>query len=125
MRHLFFTIFLTVGVLSVAQQITVTSNLSASDIKKEAKLGHFQWVFPQKTTLESIQNTAKYYTTSFTYTFNETTKTVDVYPINDAEEVRRVMLRFLGANQVSQIEVGEESYELWTYFESFMKHNKE
>lgn len=125
MRHLFFTIFLTVGVLSVAQQITVTSNLSASDIKKEAKLGHFQWVFPQKTTLESIQNTAKYYTTSFTYTFNETTKTVDVYPINDAEEVRRVMLRFLGANQVSQIKVGEESYELWTYFESFMKHNKE
>ncbi len=125
MRHLFFTIFLTVGVLSVAQQITVTSNLSASDIKKEAKLGHFQWVFPEKTTLESIQNTAKYYTTSFTYTFNETTKTVDVYPINDAEEVRRVMLRFLGANQVSQIEVGEESYELWTYFESFMKHNKE
>ncbi len=125
MRHLFFTIFLTVGVLSIAQQITVTSNLSASDIKKEAKLGHFQWVFPEKTTLESIQNTAKYYTSSFTYTFNETTKTVDVYPINDAEEVRRVMLRFLGANQVSQIKVGEESYELWTYFESFMKHNKE
>lgn len=125
MRHLFFTIFLTVGVLSVAQQITVTSNLSSSDIKKEAKIGHFQWVFPEKTTAESIQNTAKYYTTSFTYTFNETTKTVDVYPINDSEEVRRVMLRFLGANQVSQIKVGEESYELWTFFESFMKHNKE
>ena len=125
MRHLFFTIFLTVGVLSVAQQITVTSNLSSSDIKKEAKIGHFQWVFPEKTTAESIQNTAKYYTTSFTYTFNETTKTVDVYPINDSEEVRRVMLRFLGANQVSQIKVGEESYELWTLFESLMKHNKE
>ena len=125
MRHLFFTIFLTVGVLSVAQQITVTSNLSSSDIKKEAKIGHFQWVFPEKTTAESIQNTAKYYTTSFTYTFNETTKTVDVYPINDSEEVRRVMLRFLGANQVSQIKVGEESYELWTFFESFMKHNQE
>jgi hypothetical protein len=125
MRHLFFTIFLTVGVLCVAQQITVTSNLSSSDIKKEAKLGHFQWVFPEKTTAESIQNTAKYYMASFTYTFNETTKTVDVYPINDSEEVRRVMLRFLGANQVSQIKVGEESYELWTFFESFMKHNKE
>ena len=125
MRHLFFTIFLTVGVLCVAQQITVTSNLSSSDIKKEAKLGHFQWVFPEKTTAESIQNTAKYYMASFTYTFNETTKTVDVYPINDSEEVRRVMLRFLGANQVSQIKVGEESYELWTFFESFMKHNQE
>lgn len=125
MRHLFFTIFLTVGVLCVAQQITVTSNLSSSDIKKEAKLGHFQWVFPEKTTAESIQNTAKYYMASFTYTFNETTKMVDVYPINDSEEVRRVMLRFLGANQVSQIKVGEESYELWTFFESFMKHNKE
>jgi hypothetical protein len=125
MRHLFFTIFLTVGVLCVAQQITVTSNLSSSDIKKEAKLGHFQWVFPEKTTAESIQNTAKYYMASFTYTINETTKTVDVYPINDSEEVRRVMLRFLGANQVSQIKVGEESYELWTFFESFMKHNQE
>ena len=125
MRHLFFTIFLTVGVLSIAQQITVTSNLSASDIKKEAKLGHFQWVFPEKTTVESIQNTAKYYTTSFTYTFNQTTKTVDVFPINDSEEVRRVMLRFLGANQVSEMKVGAESYELWTYFESFMKYNKE
>lgn len=121
MRNIFLLSIMTFGLLSYAQQITVSSKLNASEINKEAKTGHFQWVFPAGTSAESIQNTAKYYTTSFTYTFDATTQKVDVYPVVDSDEVRRIMLRFLGANQVNKIVVGEESYELYSYYEKFMK----
>jgi uncharacterized protein Veg len=121
MRNIFLAIFVSFGFLGVAQQITISSKLNASEITKEGKSGHFQWVFPASTTAEAIQNTAKYYTTSFTYTYDVTTQKVDVYPVLDSDEVRRIMLRFLGANQVNKIIVGEESYELYSYYESFMK----
>jgi hypothetical protein len=121
MRTIFLAIFVTFGLSIVAQQITVSSKLTATEITKEAKLGHFQWVFPAQTTAEAIQNTAKYYTTSFTYTYDATTQKVDVYPVADSDEVRRIMLRFLGANQVNKIVVGEESYELYSFYEKFMK----
>ena len=121
MRTIFLAIFVTIGLSSIAQQITVSSKLTASEITKEAKTGHFQWIFPAQTTAEAIQNTAKYYTTSFTYTYDATTQKVDVYPVADSDEVRRIMLRFLGANQVNKIVVDEESYELYSFYEKFMK----
>ena len=121
MRTIFLAIFMAIGLSGIAQQITVSSKLTASEITKEAKLGHFQWIFPAQTTAESIQNTAKNYTTSFTYTYDATTQKVDVYPVADSDEVRRIMLRFLGANQVNKIVVGEESYELYSFYEKFMK----
>ena len=121
MRTIFLAIFMAIGLSGIAQQITVSSKLTASEITKEAKLGHFQWIFPAQTTAESIQNTAKYYTTSFTYTYDATTQKVDVYPVADSDEVRRIMLRFLGANQVNKIVVGEESYELYSFYEKYMK----
>jgi hypothetical protein len=121
MRTIFLAIFMAIGLSGIAQQITVSSKLTASEITKEAKLGHFQWIFPAQTTAESIQNTAKYYTTSFTYTYDATTQKVDVYPVADSDDVRRIMLRFLGANQVNKIVVGEESYELYSFYEKFMK----
>lgn len=121
MRTIFLAIFVTIGLSSIAQQITVSSKLTASEITKEAKIGHFQWIFPAQTTAEAIQNAAKYYTSSFTYTYDATTQKVDVYPVVDSDEVRRIMLRFLGANQVNKIVVGEESYELYSFYEKFMK----
>jgi hypothetical protein len=121
MRTIFLAIFVTIGLSSIAQQITVSSKLTASEITKEAKMGHFQWFFPAQTTAEAIQNTAKYYTTSFNYTYDATTQKVDVYAVADSDEVRRIMLRFLGANQVNKIVVGEESYELYSFHEKFMK----
>lgn len=121
MRTIFLAIFVIIGLSGVAQQITVSSKFTASEITKEAKSGHFQWVFPAQTTAEAIQNTAKYYTTSFKYTYDATTQKVDVYPVADSDEVRRIMLRFLGANQVNKIVVGEESYELYSFYEKFMK----
>jgi hypothetical protein len=113
--------FVLFGTIAIAQQRTVKSTLNAIEITKEATAGHFQWVFPDETTADEIENTAKYYTTFFTYKYNVDNKTVDVYPVQDSEETRRVMLRFLGANQVNKILVGEEEFELYSYYEKFMK----
>ena len=104
-----------------AQQISVVSKWSAQEIQQEALKGHFQWIFPEGTTPEILEKTAKYYTTSFTYTFDNESKRVDVFPVVDSEDTRRVMLRFLGANQVNSIKVGEEAFELYMYYEKFMK----
>ncbi|NDB34415.1 MAG: hypothetical protein EB023_03515 [Flavobacteriia bacterium] len=108
-----------------AQQQSINTVFSSEEILKEAKSGHFQWVFHNQTTQEEIANLAKYYTNFFTYTFNNDTKIVDVYPVVDSEDTRRVMLRFLGANQIKEIKVGEVSYELYVFYEKFMKYEAE
>lgn len=121
MKSFILLVFIFVSTIFFAQQRTVKSTLTATEITEEATTGHFQWVFPDETTAEEIENTAKYYTTYFTYKYNADNKTVDVYPIVDSEETRRIMLRFLGANQVNKILVGEEEFELYSYYEKFMK----
>ena len=123
MKSFILLVFVFVSTIIIAQQRTVKSTLTAAEITKEAAAGHFQWVFPDQTTAEEIDNTAKYYTTYFTYKYNVENKSVDVYPVVDSEETRRVMLRFLGANQVNKIIVGEEEFELYAYYEKFMKIN--
>lgn len=121
MRYLILVLVLAGATAFKAQQITVISKLSTQEIELEATKGHFQWVFPEGTTSENLEKMAKYYSTSFTYTFNNETRMVDVYPVADSEDTRRIMLRFLGANQVQKITVGEEEYELYMFYEKFMK----
>jgi hypothetical protein len=122
MRYLLHAVFLFFGFAIVAQQQTISSKMTVAEIQKEAKSGHFQWIFPTGTTSESIDNLAKYYATSFSYTFNAASKCVDVFPVVDSENTRRVMLRFLGANQVNQILVGNETLALYAFYEKFMKY---
>ena len=123
MKYLLHAVFLFFGFAIVAQQQTISSKMTVAEIQKEAKSGHFQWIFPAGTTSESIDNLAKYYTTSFSYTFNAASKCVDVFPVVDSENTRRVMLRFLGANQVHQILVGNETLALYAFYEKFMKYD--
>jgi len=121
MRYLIL-VFLTMGYTSInAQQLVAISKLTNQEIQQEAKKGHFQWKFPEGTSAASIEKTAQYYTTYFTYTFNNDTKLVDVFPVSDSEDTRRIMLRFLGANQVGKILVGVEEFDLYAYYEKFMK----
>jgi len=124
-RYLISLILLLACTHFTAQQQSINTVFSSEEILKEAKSGHFQWVFPSQTTQEEIANLAKYYTNSFTYSFNNDTKIVNVYPVVDSEDTRRVMLRFLGANQIKEIKVGEVSYELYVFYEKFMKYEAE
>jgi len=124
-RYLISLILLLACTHFTAQQQSINTVFSSEEILKEAKSGHFQWVFPSQTTQEEIANLAKYYTNSFTYSFNNDTKIVNVYPVVDSEDTRRVMLRFLGANQIKEIKVGEVSYELYVFYEKFMKYEGE
>jgi hypothetical protein len=125
MRYLILVLVLAASTSYKAQQVTVVSKLTSQEIELEARKGHFQWLFPEGTTSETLDKMAKYYSTSFSYTFNNETKLVDVYPVADSEDTRRIMLRFLGANQVQKITVGEEEYELYTFYEKFMKFKGE
>jgi len=124
-RYLISLIVLLACTHFTAQQQSINTVFSSEEMLKEAKSGHFQWVFSAQTTQEEITNLAKYYTTFFTYTFNSDSKIVDVYPVVDSEDTRRVMLRFLGANQIKEIKVGEVSYELYVFYEKFMKYEAE
>jgi len=124
-RYLISLILLLACTHFTAQQQSINTVFSSEEILKEAKSGHFQWVFHNQTTQEEIANLAKYYTNFFTHTFNNDTKIVDVYPVVDSEDTRRVMLRFLGANQIKEIKVGEVSYELYVFYEKFMKYEGE
>ena len=67
---------------------------------------------------------AKYYASSFYYSFDVKTNRMDVYPIADSEETRRIMLRFLGACQFKSVTVGDKVYPLYDFFDQFMHFNE-
>ncbi|MFM1893079.1 MAG: hypothetical protein ACO28O_08760 [Crocinitomicaceae bacterium] len=113
----------TVGQL-LAQSAGVVSGFNDKQLRSEVRKGHFQWVFPPEFTKEKIDGLAKYYASSFYYSFDVKTNRMDVYPIADSEETRRIMLRFLGACQFKSVTVGDKVYPLYDFFDQFMHFNE-
>ena len=59
-RYLISLILLLACTHFTAQQQSINTVFSSEEILKEAKSGHFQWVFHNQTTQEEIANLAKY-----------------------------------------------------------------
>lgn len=108
----------------MAQPTVVTAGLKQNQMSVEAKKGHFQWIFPNGFTKEKIDQLAKYYTSAFTYRFDAKSNQVDVYAVEDSEETRRIILRFLGACQFKTVKVEDKEYLLYEFYDQFMQYNE-
>jgi hypothetical protein len=122
MYKILFLIFVS-GISSqiAAQKSTAKVLWNEKEMALEATKGHFQWVLPMEIDSAQISNTAKYYVQSFTYSFNQEKRTMDVYSIGNSDDARRVMLRFLGANQIQTISFNGTDYALYRFYDLYMK----
>lgn len=107
--------------LVTAQTLTANVKWTKKECLQESQKGHFQWVMPSEITKAVIEKSASYYTSYFKYDFDASKQLINIYTLDDSENSRRVVLRFLGANQISQIVFENENYELYDFYEKHMK----
>lgn len=124
MRNIVTFVLLFTAFKMMAQSSVVVSGLNEKQTRIEAGKGHFQWVFPSVFTKEKIDALAQYYKTSFTYVFDGKLNKMDIYPVKDSEETRRIMLRFLGACQFNTIQVDDKKFELYDFYNQYMQFNE-
>ena len=102
------------------------TSLSAS-AKNKAELqggvasGHFALTLPAEVTEENVTMYAKYYTNMFTVDFDAKSHVATFHMLTNDANSRRVILRFLGANQIVNVQVEDRVYDLGTFFDTYLQ----
>lgn len=98
--------------------------MDSKEFLTEANKGHFQWILPVSLTKAEIEKSASYYESAFIFTYDEKKNSIDVYSLNNTDDDRKIMLRFLGANQIQTIIYNNVNYELYDFYNSYMSVKK-
>ncbi len=119
--------FLLAAVFLVSTFISFTQNNSTAvcgtklALTQEKVAGKIKMILPASISEEDVRNYASYYEKMFTVVFNSTThEIVFNMVVNDANN-RRVILRFLSANQIQNVIVEGSNYAVNDFYEAFLK----
>lgn len=83
--------------------------------------GHIQLILPSEVSEENVTMYAKYYTNMFVVAFDANTHVATFHMVSNDANSRRVILRFLGANQIANVLIEDRSYDLGTFYDTFLK----
>ena len=61
------------------------------------------------------------FTNMFTVDFNAKSHVATFHMLTNDANSRRVILRFLGANQIANVQVADRAYDLGAFFENFLQ----
>jgi hypothetical protein len=94
---------------------------SKSSLVKGIESGIIEITLPQSATKESVDKYAGYYKNAFTVNFDEKSHIVNIKMVENTSSNRRVILRFLTANQVQNVIVEDKSFLISDFYENFLK----
>jgi hypothetical protein len=120
-KFLLATVFLVSTFISFAQDNSTAVCGTKLVLTQEKEAGKIKMKLPANISEEDVRNYASYYEKMFTINFNNTTHEI-VYNmvVNDANN-RRVILRFLAANQIQNVIVEGRVYNNNDFYEAFLK----
>ena len=119
MKSLFFSlVFILVGFIGYAQEASVQS---AEDFKKSVVDGKITMTLPTEITIENVSKYSAYYTPFFITEFDEQNHQVKFNMVNNDGKSRRVILRFLSANGIQFVKVGDQSLPMANFYEAYLK----
>jgi hypothetical protein len=115
-------LFLALGLnLIVFSQKTLSASASSiAELKGSVANGHIQLILPEEVTEDNVIMYAKYYTNMFTVEFDAKSHMATFHMISNDANSRRVILRFLGANQIINVQVADRAYDLGAFFDNFL-----
>ena len=79
------------------------------------------WLSIDEVTEENVIMYAKFYTNMFTVDFDAKSHVATFHMIANDPNARRVILRFLSANQIVAVQVENKSYDLGAFFENYLQ----
>ena len=119
MKSLFYSlVFVLVGFTGYAQEASVQSS---EDFKKSVVDGKITMTLPAEITKENVSKYSAYYTAFFTTEFNQQNHQIKFNMVNNDGKSRRVVLRFLSANGIQFVKVGDQSLPMSNFYEAYLK----
>ena len=119
MKSFFFSlVFVLLGFVTYAQEASVQS---AQDFKKSVVDGKITMTLPAEITNEQVSKYSKYYVSFFTTEFDEQNHQIKFNMVNNDGKSRRVVLRFLSANGIQFVKVGDQSLPMSNFYEAYLK----
>ena len=116
--YLFSLVFVLFSFIGLSQEATVSSSES---LKSSVASGTIIMILPDNVTAESVQKYSKYYTSYFITSFDRETHEVTFNMVQNDAKSRRVIIRFLSANGVQFVKIGEGSIPLSNFYDSYLK----
>jgi hypothetical protein len=122
MKNVFFGIlFCLFGTISFAQTANTASCKSVANLKEGVSSGKIEVVLPSQLSSDDVASYAKYYEPFFTVDFNSSNHTATFQMVSNTSDSRRVILRFLSANQIQAVVIEGKSYQLQDFFQNFLE----
>jgi hypothetical protein len=109
------------GSISFAQTANTASCPSAKNLKDGVISGKIELTLPTQLSPDDVASYAKYYEPFFYVDFNSKNHTATFQMVSNTSESRRVILRFLSANQIQGVVVDGKSYQLQDFFQNFLE----
>jgi hypothetical protein len=109
------------NLLVFGQKTLSATAANLAELKGGIAMGHIQLTLPAEVTEENVIMYAKYYTNMFTVDFNAKSHVATFHMLTNDANSRRVILRFLGANQIANVQVADRTYDLGAFFDNFLQ----
>ena len=109
------------NLLVFGQKTLSASAKNLAELKGGVANGHIQLTLPNEVSEENVIMYAKFYTNMFTVDFDSKSHVATFHMVSNDTNSRRVILRFLSANQIVAVQVENKSYDLGTFFENYLQ----
>ena len=109
------------NLLVFGQKTLSASAVNKAELQGGIATGHIALTLPVEVTEENVVMYAKYYTNMFTVAFDVKSHVATFHMVSNDANSRRVILRFLGANQIANVQVDNRTYDLGTFFDTFLQ----
>jgi hypothetical protein len=122
MKHVLFGIlFLFSACISFAQTANSATCSSVKNLKEGVSKGKIELTLPSQLSPEDVASYAKYYEPFFLVDYNSKNHVATFQMVSNTVEARRVILRFLGANQIQTVIIEGKSYQLQDFYQNFLE----
>lgn len=105
-----------------AQETSSVAVVSSKSVFLEGKTsGKFKISLPSQLVKEDVDKSASYYVHNFTVNFDNSSKIAEINMVSNDERSRQIIVRFLSACGVQQINVEGTMVDLYPFYESYLK----
>lgn len=115
------TFFILTALILNAQDANKAICNSKAKLTKGVESGEIEMTLSEAVTKENVEKYASYYKNIFSTVFNEATHTINIKMLENTSSNRRIIIRFLSANQIQNIIVEGQSFPINDFYENFLK----
>ena len=94
---------------------------NSADFTANKSNGEFYFTFPAATTKETVEKNAAFYTKFFSVQYDEQSRLVTIKMVQNDEQSRHIINRFLIANKISQINMDGTLYKIDEFYQKKIK----